>query len=386
MKIGLVTGEYPPMQGGVGDFTRQISLAMQDLDCHVNVVTQWRNADDRASASSPGDEVRRVVSPAWSWRDMWRVRQETIDMDLVNVQYQAAAYGTMRMPIHFLSKFLATPSVVTFHDLREPYLFPKAGLLRPRALLGLAQSAHGVIVTNSEDYQKLSGSGKIKYLAKIPIGSNIECAVPSDFDPAPWRVCHGVSEEEFLIGYFGFVNASKGVESLIRAFAELVKEGIPVRLVMIGGQSGSSDTTNVEHYKRIVELEHSLGFDRPIIRTGFVPPAEISAALLSCQVMVMPYRDGASLRRGTLMACMNHGRPTITTAPSTPSSYLKHGANSYFVPTDSPAKLAEAVKVLRNDVNQRVAIGKGARTLSDMFTWDKIASQTLEFFEQAIAT
>ncbi|HIA04746.1 MAG TPA: glycosyltransferase, partial [Myxococcales bacterium] len=121
-----------------------------------------------------------------------------------------------------------------------------------------------------------------------------------------------------------------------------------------------------------------------IIRTGFLPPDETSAALLSCHVMVMPYLDGVSLRRGTLMACLNHGRPTITTHPATPLTQLQHGQNIYLVPPDSPQALATAVKCLRKDPYQRKMIGDGAKAVSDIFTWDKIAVQTLEFFQRVI--
>jgi hypothetical protein len=31
MKIGLITGEYPPMQGGVGAFTQELARAMAAL-------------------------------------------------------------------------------------------------------------------------------------------------------------------------------------------------------------------------------------------------------------------------------------------------------------------------------------------------------------------
>ena len=39
MKIGLVTAEYAPMQGGVGDFTREVARALAALGHEVHVVT-----------------------------------------------------------------------------------------------------------------------------------------------------------------------------------------------------------------------------------------------------------------------------------------------------------------------------------------------------------
>ena len=39
MRVGLVTGEYPPMQGGVGDFTRQLGQALAALGVETHVIT-----------------------------------------------------------------------------------------------------------------------------------------------------------------------------------------------------------------------------------------------------------------------------------------------------------------------------------------------------------
>ena len=385
MIIGLVTGEYPPIQGGVGDFTREIAKSLAKLGCRVCVVTEKRKGEFLGCAPSQPYELQRVTSPGWGWRDLWRVQRATAKMDLVNIQYQAAAYGKMRPPLHFLPRVLTSPSVVTFHDLRVPYLFPKAGLLRQHAILELARGADGAIATNSEDYQTLSRTARIKHLTEIPIGSNIDYAPPLGFDPERWRVSHGVSEDEFLIGYFGFFNASKGGESVIRALAALAQDSLPIRLALVGGRAGTTDPTNVEYDERMGTLAHRLGVSGRIVRTGFLPPAETSEALLSCHVMVLPYRDGASLRRGSFMACLNHGLPTITTQPITPWTQLQHGKNTYLVPTDSPQAIAAAVRELREDPDQRTMIGNGAKELSENFTWHKIAASTLEFFQEIAA-
>ena len=39
MRVLLVTGEYPPMQGGVGDYTRELGIALVALGVEVHVLT-----------------------------------------------------------------------------------------------------------------------------------------------------------------------------------------------------------------------------------------------------------------------------------------------------------------------------------------------------------
>ena len=75
---------------------------------------------------------------------------------------------------------------MTFHDLRVPYLFPKAGKLRDWITRFFARSCTAVIATNDEDYARLATWG-LKLVTTIPIGSNISTTAPADFDRTAWR-------------------------------------------------------------------------------------------------------------------------------------------------------------------------------------------------------
>jgi len=39
MRIVLITGEFPPMQGGMGDFTNELGKALAELGHEVHVIT-----------------------------------------------------------------------------------------------------------------------------------------------------------------------------------------------------------------------------------------------------------------------------------------------------------------------------------------------------------
>src|SRR6185503_1075851 len=102
MRIGLVTGEYPPMQGGVGDFTQQLGRALAAQGHEVHVITSKAAG---AAPRAPGEPIVHAAFARWSWPALWQVRglARRLRLDLVNIQYQAAAYG-LSAPIHFLSQ------------------------------------------------------------------------------------------------------------------------------------------------------------------------------------------------------------------------------------------------------------------------------------------
>src|SRR5258707_11666672 len=151
MRIGFVTGEYPPMQGGVGAFTQELARALVMQGHDVYVLT------DRTVPSSEAPHLHITGSvTSWSRASLGLIRQwvRANRLDMVNVQYEAAAFK-MSPLIHFLPRLLGDiPCVTTFHDLLVPYLFPKAGPLRFKALLTLARHSSAVIVTNSQDERR----------------------------------------------------------------------------------------------------------------------------------------------------------------------------------------------------------------------------------------
>ncbi len=129
--------------------------------------------------------------------------------------------------------------VATFHDLRYPYLFPKAGPLRWQAVLALARGSDASVITNPADWLRLAKAGLSSKLRPIPIGSNIECQPPANYDRVRQRAQWGADPETWLLAYFGFLNPGKGGETLVRTLAELVRAGHPARLLMVGGKIGA---------------------------------------------------------------------------------------------------------------------------------------------------
>ena len=134
------------------------------------------------------------------------------------------------------------------------------------------------------------------------------------------------------------------------------------------------------------------GFDRlqPVSYTHLdvykrQSPGRVSAHLAAADLMVMPYRDGVSLRRGTLMAVLAHGRPLVTTAPATPTPELRHGENVWLVRPDDATTLAGAITALAADPTRRGQLGRGAREVAGLFDWGRIAGLTADFYAAVIA-
>jgi len=374
------------MQGGVGDYTRELALALAETGCQVEVLTSRK----------AGPALPLTVHPLigrWNW-SCWPVVRELVrrrQPDLVHIQYQAAAYA-MHPAVNLLPWRLRQlgaerPRVaVTFHDLRVPYLFPKAGPLRRWVIDELARRSELAITTNRKDWEELGARVRTQP-ALIPIGSNIALRLPAGYDREAWRSRWGAGAGDLLLSFFGFVNDRKGVDTLLRALHLLRGDSAQPagpRLVMIGGQTGASDPTNQDTLARIEALIAQLGLADRVRWTGYLPSEEVSATFLAADLCVLPYRDGASLLHGTLHAALAHGVPIVTTTPHPAVLELVDRQNVYLVPADDPQALAEALSCLAADRDLRRALAAGALALSEQFRWDRIAATTLARYQELV--
>ena len=65
MKVCFLTGEFPPMQGGVADHTSHLARCLAELGVDVSVVTSRKVASDSLSSVTSLD-IYPIVS-GWGW-------------------------------------------------------------------------------------------------------------------------------------------------------------------------------------------------------------------------------------------------------------------------------------------------------------------------------
>jgi len=399
MRVCLLSGEFPPMQGGVGDFTREMGLALNRLGATVSVLSSTKAAslDGGEVAPDGGSVLERdglslqvlPVIRRWDFSCWSRIGEfiGSSKPEILNIQYQTAAYQ-MHPAINLLPWRLRLSKdrprvVVTFHDLKLPYLFPKAGPLRRWVTGALASVCDAAIVTNVED-RTAAERYHARNLHLFPVGSNIEPQAPLGYDRSAWRGRRGVKPDEVLLCYFGFLNETKGGETLFRALARLVDAGEPVKLLMIGGKVGSSDPTNLAYLRKMESLIAELDLVDRVLWTGYVAGPEVSASFWAADICVMPYRDGVSFRRGTLMAALVHGMPIISTYPQVATPEIIEDQNMALVPPGDVETLAGKIREVAAMDSLRGRLARGAAELSRLFSWEAIAESTLGLYERLL--
>jgi glycosyltransferase involved in cell wall biosynthesis len=82
----------------------------------------------------------------------------------------------------------------------------------------------------------------------------------------------------------------------------------------------------------------------------------------SCAVFLQPYPDGASARRTTLLALLQHGRAIVTNCGPRTEPWWRESAAVELQPA-SPAALAAAVESLLDNAQARLDLSARARTM-----------------------
>ncbi len=377
MNIVLLSAEYPPVPGGVGDYTRNLGMALLQRGHEVTVLTGMADSAD----DHPPLRVARLPLRQWDWR-CWRVVRRALDdlkPDVLHTQYQTGAYG-MHPAINFLPRRLRSQAnrpclVVTAHDLLPPYLFPKAGPLRDWVTRRLMLDVDAVVATNEADEARLRrwGAGQGRHtLAVIPIGANLAVTPPPGWDRHEWRARLGIAPEMTLIAYFGLMSRSKGVDTLVQALARLPET---FRLIVVGGEATApQDRVYADEVQRLIA---ALCLSDRVTMTGYCDAATVSAHLLAADLAALPFADGASFRRGSLLATLAHGVPTITTPGD--AALIDH-THVLLTPAGDPDALAGTIARLANDPALREGLSAGGAALAGRFSWEVIARQHEELY------
>jgi glycosyltransferase involved in cell wall biosynthesis len=130
----------------------------------------------------------------------------------------------------------------------------------------------------------------------------------------------------------------------------------------------------------------NLGADAPPLRAapgidvrmpGRMSAEELSLRLVASDVALLPFTDGVSTRRTTVMAALAHGLPVVgLCGVNTDTALLDHPEALTLTPVgDKPAFARAAVELAGDPVRLRAAGEAGRRLYADQFDWPLVAQR-----------
>lgn len=371
-RVLVVSGEFPPMRGGVGDYSSKLTLALAAAGIEPLLFVP--------AGSRPQSNLVPIAATydRWGWGTLPTLHRALVDTgaDWLHVQHQVSGYGghlsAYAFPRYLRWKQWPGRIAVTFHDTNPPWLFRRGARLwwefsRTRVFGTLARDADVALAADPAHVAELRDLGAT--VRQVPIGSNIGRHVRQAADAERVRRLYGIPATALLIGHFG---TPVGLETLLQALRSLPDSV----LMLIGKQRELANKSNIEKLTAgLLLMIDELGIDHRLRWTDHLAEAQVAECMAACDVIVLPYEAGASLRHGGLIAAITQGKAVITSRPDRPLPGIVDGDTVLMFPRGDATALAEAIGVVVRDPDRRAALERYAATAArEIFSWEAIAA------------
>lgn len=301
----ILTGEYPPMPGGVSDYTRVVA---RGLAAAGDSVTVWAPAGCDGSVRNQGVDIRRLPDH-FGRRGRGELDRAIPAGARVLVQYVPHAFGARSMNVGLAAWLWRRRDRwaidVMFHEVAmpigggQPWRYNIAAAVH-RAMAGLLVRAAERVFISTEAWRPLVEPWMTSGRATLsPVFSNLPGARPERV--AALRAGRAGAA---VVGHFGSCG-TWAAEFMERVMREVAREFPAVTFEFIGRGSARGGEAIRERLRAI---------SSNVVVTGDLPAQDAADRVASCDLMLLPYPDGITTRRSSAMAALAAGVPVVSTA------------------------------------------------------------------------
>lgn len=365
----VLTGEYPPDCGGVGDYTAALAAALADTGDEVHV---WTPSAGPAAGEAQARRVSLHVLPDVFGRGSRATlaRAFASAPGPVLLQYVPNALGARGGNLAFCRWFSRlAPRVadvrVMFH---EPYFYFRWS--RPWSAsngLALIQRMMARTLLRGASRVYFSTESWTRYLSApqppqtLPVPSSIPIAAGAAEIARVRAAATGADHAAQLVGHFGTYGAHV-TGQLDARLPALVARMPSIRLALLGA-GGSA------------YLSRLAGAAPAVAARAWAPdrlePAALACALRACDLLVQPYPDGITTRRTSAMAGLKNGVATVsTTGALTEAVWEETGAVALAPAGDVGAFVGRSEALLRDPGARTSLASRAASVYASRFSME----------------
>ncbi|HIG32126.1 MAG TPA: glycosyltransferase family 1 protein [Flavobacteriales bacterium] len=179
----------------------------------------------------------------------------------------------------------------------------------------------------------------------------------------------GIPNEKKVLLFFGMIKKVKGLDVLLHALKNVIKEN-PDVLLLIAGKPWENDFSN---YQRIID-ENNLS-DYCLLHTKFIPHADVEHYYCAADLVVLPYNK--IFQSGVLMMTLSYGKPTLVSDLPPLKEVVTDMQTAFLFESENPISLAEKLNLILLDPGklEQVRIN-GEKLINTKYDWNEIGRQT----------
>ena len=268
------------------------------------------------------------------------------------------------------ARSLAKPYLVSAHGMLEPWALARSrakkqvyAALFERATLAGAACLHALTRAEAQNYRDF---GCTQPIAIVPNGVEVSDAGSGLLSPEPFLNAHPALSGKRLLLFLGRLHQKKGVELLVRAWAQVAASAPETCLVLAGPDEDGTRAV----IERLVE---ELGLRSQVRLPGMLDAAKKWSALAASECFVLPsYSEGLSI--ATLEA-MGAGLPVILTENCNLPEAAEAGAGWQVRAAEHELVGALAAWLGQSPAASRAMGERGRALVRSRYSWSRVASQ-----------
>lgn len=356
----MLTGAYPPQEGGVSDYSRLVARGLADAGDEVHV---WTSACGEPTLEELGVTVHRLPD-RFGLPGLTRLHAEFNRLPgscRVLIQYVPNAFGwkAMNIPLCLWLFSQRRYDVSTmFHEVAFPFRRRQpvshqvlAAVTRGMAALVVRASRRIFVAIPAWGPTLRQLGSRHSVIEWLPVPSNIATRVQRAAVLAT-REKLGLGGDATVIGHFG--TYPPGIACMLEPTLAALLRGRRCHALLLGRGGAPFAEAFTDRYP---DLRGRL------CAPGGMASDDLAAHIATCDVLVQPYPDGASSRRTSLMAALALGMPIVTTDGLLSEPVWRETGAVRLVPADAISELAVAADALLGDRAAREALGTRAAAL-----------------------
>lgn len=397
MKIALFVPSWPPglLANGIVTYASQLVPALRQLGHEVYVLTPLRGKGDE-------DPQTIDLQPFFSKTGFWDRLMFKLSPDAHFFNRAAAAIIS---PLRELVKsgsldvFEMEESVGCSFAISRLKLLPVVVRLHgPWFLNGASGNPdYGSFQDRRREQREWSGIGdaqvvtspstavlqavRNRYGLKLSGSRVIPNPLQAAAEKDAWNIASCRKDTLLFVGH---IDNRKGIDLLLRAFAELAARNSQLRLTVVGPDKGIKESRkqlySVDEFIRtyIPEAVRSR-----IELLGPVRHSDIAALRTKCFATIIPSRY--EIMPYSVLEAMSVGCPLIATAVGGIPELIKDDRNGILIPSENLGAMTAACQKLLDDHALAARLGRQAwRDCDDLYNPANIARQTIAAYQEAI--
>jgi glycosyltransferase involved in cell wall biosynthesis len=365
-----VIGNFPPTKCGIATFTQDMVTSIQKTAPRTEVDVYAMISQDQAECRPP----LRTLIPE-NDRTSYRLAGIEIDRsgaEMVWLQHEFGIFGGEAGEwIIDMLRHIAAPLAVTLHTVLE-----NPDEAQKRVMDWLVARASRLVVMSQEGQAILE---------------RVYRAEPERISIVP----HGVPDRPFgrslimkkkfdlsgrhVLMTFGLLSPGKGIETVISALPEIVKEHPNAVYCIVGAthpkllaREGEAYREQLQEQARLLGVENNIEWINRYLETD-----ELLDLIEAVDVYLTPYAGAGQSTSGTLAYAMALGKAIVSTPYKHAAEILRDGIG-LIVPFGDPAALTEAVNGLLAKPDARAAMQMRAYEVGRTAIWPNFARKSLE--------